>query len=99
MYAGVYCSVLAATFLFVVIECRWDFNENDIRAKTNDRESDTAEKRYTSSWAVEITEGGDNMADETAARYGFRNLGKVRVYHKLTNVYTNFFFIYINFCL
>ena len=82
MYASALFVALAATFLFVVTECRWDFNENDlhyIRAKRNDREHDTAEKRYTSSWAVEITEGGDNMADETAARYGFRNLGKVRV--------------------
>ena len=80
MYASVLFIALAATFLFVVTECRWDFSESDlhyIRAKRNDRERDTAEKRYTSTWAVEITEGGDNMADETATRYGFRNLGKV----------------------
>ena len=32
---------------------------------------------YTASWAVEITQGGDKMADYIARRYGFRNLGKV----------------------
>ena len=99
MYAGVHFIALVATFLFVVTDCRLDLNENDlhyIRAKRNDREHDidTAEKRYTSSWAVEITEGGDNMADETAAKYGFKNLGKVTVYHKIKNVLT-MFFIYI----
>ena len=103
MYAGLHFIALAATFLFVVTECRLDLNENDlhyIRAKRNDRKHDidTAEKRYTSSWAVKITEGGDNMADETAARYGFKNLGKVTCgyINKRTN---NVFFIYINFCL
>ena len=81
MYASVVFVAFAATFLFVVTECRLDFNENDLHyigTKRNDWKRDTAEKRYTSSWAVEITEGGDNMADVTAARYGFRNLGKVR---------------------
>ena len=86
MYADVLFIALAATFLFVVTECHLDFNENDlhhIRAKRNDwkRDTSTAEKQYTSSWAVEITEGGDNMADETATKFGFRNLGKVRVYN------------------
>ena len=90
MYAGLRFIALVATFLFVVTECRLDLNENDlhyIRSKRNDREHDIAEKRYTSSWAVEITEGGDNMADETAARYGFRNLGKVTCWY--TNKRTN----------
>ena len=32
---------------------------------------------YTASWAVEITEGGEQMADTVAHRHGFRNLGKV----------------------
>ena len=32
---------------------------------------------YTASWAVEITQGGDKMADYIARRYGFHNLGKV----------------------
>ena len=80
MYASVLFVALAATFLLVVTECRWDFNENDlhyIRAKRNDREHDIAEKRYTSSWAVEITEGGDNMADETAARYAIMKWGVI----------------------
>lgn len=36
------------------------------------------EKRYTANWAVEITEGGDEMADKIASKYGFHNLGKVR---------------------
>lgn len=35
--------------------------------------------RYTATWAVEIAEGGDKMADVIARRYGFTNLGKVRI--------------------
>ena len=34
--------------------------------------------RYTASWAVEITEGGEKMAERIARRYGFINAGKVR---------------------
>ena len=33
---------------------------------------------YTASWAVEIAEGGDKMADKIASRYGFQNVGKVQ---------------------
>ena len=33
--------------------------------------------RYTASWAVQITKGGDKMADLVARRHGYRNLGKV----------------------
>jgi subtilisin family serine protease len=40
---------------------------------------------YTASWAVEIAEGGDKMADKIASRYGFQNVGKIGglsgVYH------------------
>ena len=36
--------------------------------------------RYTASWAVEITEGGDKAADIVAQRHGYRNLGKVSFY-------------------
>ena len=32
---------------------------------------------YTASWAVEITQGGEKMAEHVAERYGFNNLGKV----------------------
>ena len=32
---------------------------------------------YTADWAVEIIEGGKEMADTIARLYGFRNLGKV----------------------
>ena len=35
--------------------------------------------RYTASWAVEITDGGDKAADIIARRHGCRNLGKVKV--------------------
>jgi len=35
--------------------------------------------QYTSSWAVEITEGGEKMAERIARRYGFINAGKVRI--------------------
>ena len=33
---------------------------------------------YTASWAVEIMEGGDAMANTIASRYGFQNIGKVQ---------------------
>lgn len=32
---------------------------------------------YTASWAVEITEGGQKMADKIARQHGFNNLGEV----------------------
>ena len=43
-----------------------------------DRERERRQRvRYTASWAVEITEGGEKMADLVARRHGYRNLGKV----------------------
>ena len=44
--------------------------------RVEERESE----RYTSSWAVEIVEGGDKMADKIASKHGFRNLGRVCVH-------------------
>ena len=35
---------------------------------------------YTASWAVEIIEGGDKMANTIASRYGFQNIGKVQCF-------------------
>ena len=32
---------------------------------------------FTTSWAVEITEGGQKMADMISRQYGFNNLGEV----------------------
>ena len=44
----------------------------------DDRERERNQRvRYTASWAVEITSGGDKMADVVARRHGYRNLGKV----------------------
>ena len=37
---------------------------------------------YTASWAVEITKGGDKMADIIANQHGFINLGKVKLTDK-----------------
>ena len=34
---------------------------------------------YTTSWAVEITDGGETMANIVAERCGFKNLGKLEV--------------------
>lgn len=42
---------------------------------------DSGNEIYTSSWAVEIVEGGDKMADKIASEHGFRNLGKVSTKH------------------
>ena len=34
---------------------------------------------FTANWAVEIAEGGDKMANKIASRYGFQNVGRVRI--------------------
>ena len=45
------------------------------------RNDETGPKlRYTASWAVEITEGGEKMAEQVARRHGFINAGKVRIH-------------------
>ena len=57
------------TFLFLGAPCHSDFNKKDLyqnQAKKTIQKKDPMGKQYTSSWAVEITEGGDNMADEMA---------------------------------
>ena len=41
------------------------------------KRNETKQEIYTASWAVEIVEGGDKMADTIASRYGFQNIGKV----------------------
>ena len=44
----------------------------------SDRERERSQRvRYTASWAVEITDGGDKAADLVARQHGYRNLGKV----------------------
>ena len=49
-------------------------------AEDLDRNRERSQRvRYTSSWAVEITEGGDKAADVVARRHGYRNLGKVDI--------------------
>ena len=52
---------------------------NASESKRSVRNDDTDQRsRYTASWAVEITEGGEKMAERIARRYGFSNVGKVR---------------------
>lgn len=41
--------------------------------------------RYTNHWAVQIL-GGPDQADAVAAKYGYRNLGQVRVCHRSSEV-------------
>jgi hypothetical protein len=49
-----------------------------VATEEDDRERERNQRvRYTASWAVEITGGGDKMADVVARRHGYRNLGKV----------------------
>ena len=49
-----------------------------VTAEERDRNREQSQRvRYTASWAVEITEGGDKTADVVARRHGYRNLGKV----------------------
>lgn len=51
------------------------------KGPADDRERERNQRvRYTSSWAVEIAEGGSKAADAVAKRHGYRNLGKVRIY-------------------
>ena len=38
-----------------------------------------ATSKATNSWAVQITSGGKRAADELASKYGFINLGPVRL--------------------
>jgi subtilisin family serine protease len=57
-----------------------------VATEEDDRERERNQRvRYTASWAVEITGGGDKMADVVARRHGYRNLGKVgnfdNIYH------------------
>ena len=40
---------------------------------------DTQRETYTTSWAVEITEGGEKMANMIADQNGFINRGKIKV--------------------
>ena len=52
--------------------------EKTVTSEDRDRERERNQRvRYTASWAVEITEGGDKAADVIAQRHGYRNLGKV----------------------
>ena len=41
--------------------------------------------KYTADWVVKITEGGKEMADEMATKYGFKNLGKLQVFLCITH--------------
>ena len=41
---------------------------------------------YTASWAVEIMEGGDKMADIIANQHGFISLGKVKLTDRCSNM-------------
>ena len=48
-----------------------------IQAAKERPDDDSQGAVYTASWAVEITEGGKQMADAIARQHGFINLGKV----------------------
>ena len=50
-------------------------------AKRNEKENNQQDDTYTTSWVVEITNGGKQMADVVADEYGFKNLGKLKVHH------------------
>ena len=40
----------------------------------------------TNSWAVQITSGGEEAADELASKYGFINLGQVHIPQALDKI-------------
>ena len=52
-------------------------NVSESKGRVRNDETDQRWK-YTASWAVEITGGGD-MAERIAGQYGFSNVGKVRL--------------------
>ena len=59
---------LALFLLFNAAESERVFRNNETDQRS----------QYTASWAVEITEGGEKMAERIALKYGFINAGKVR---------------------
>ena len=67
---------LTAFFLVSLVESTV---EGKRKAVDNAERERNQRVRYTSSWAVEISEGGDKAADLLARRHGYRNLGKVRI--------------------
>ena len=50
---------------------------SECKRRVRDNETEQLSK-YTTSWVVEITEGGEKMAERIAQQYGFSNVGKVR---------------------
>ena len=69
-----------AGFAFITLSC---FNVTEgTGEKWNGsyaiRKDEDTQEIYTASWAVQITEGGDKMADKIAMKYGFQNIGRVR---------------------
>ena len=62
-------------------------NEKSRDTYTAPANNDYLQEIYTTSWAVNIVEGGKKMADAVAKRYGFNNLGDVRVYSNNIGVY------------
>ena len=79
-----------STTAFVILAFVVAIGEELVSGGSNERISkreNTEQTVYTPSWAVEIVEGGDIMADIIADRYGFNNLGNVGfdVYRELLN--------------
>ena len=67
--------LIAITLLATAVSAAVD---KTATAEDRDRDRERSQRvRYTASWAVEITEGGDKTADVVARRHGYRNLGKV----------------------
>ena len=80
--AEVYCLLLASVVILItIIEVAGtnhnNKGENDVHASR--KNAYVSSEIYTTSWAVEITEGGQVMADKIADKYGFKNLGRIPV--------------------
>ena len=82
---GRFYKCLEANRTFAEMEKRWVvwlalfllFNAAESERVFWNDETDQ-QSQYTASWAVEITEGGEKMAERIALKYGFINAGKVR---------------------
>ena len=73
------CSVLGEMFLLVLTGLLATVCSQTANSIGEDDQDDNQSKIYTTSWAVEIIEGGEKMANTIAGRYEFINRGKLPV--------------------
>lgn len=80
--AGVYFLLLGSITIIATVQeaAATNHNEKGEDLYASRKNVYVPSEIYTTSWAVEITEGGQLMADSIADKYGFKNLGRVPVH-------------------